>query len=175
MHGRVHDYVSHARQLREGALTAREQLALVSEGTRVNLRAGDIRSQLPQLALSLRRLLGFAIQVRGLAGATDALFDRKQPAALEHAQLHELIDALLVQASAAMGPQGSPIILAGDAGALDSAEHAETIRSIASNVVAEFGDVSTVLESVAILGRFDYLRAQVQAYGTGDHIFEEEI
>lgn len=175
VHGRVHDYVSQARQLREGALTAREQLALVSEGTRVNLRAGDIRSQLPQLALSLRRLLGFAIQVRGLAGATDALFDRKQPAALEHAQLHELIDALLVQASAAMGAQGSPIILAGDAGALDSAEHAETIRSIASNVVAEFGDVSTVLESVAILGRFDYLRAQVQAYGTGDHIFEEEI
>ena len=66
-------------------------------------------------------------------------------------------------------------MLAGDAGALDSTELAATIRDMASNVVAEFGDVSSVLESTAILGRFDYLRAQVQSYGTGDHIFDEEI
>lgn len=174
-HGRVHDYIPKARQLREGSLQAREQLAQVSEGTHANLRAGNIRSQLPQLALSLRRLLGFAIQVRGLAGATDALYDRRLPAALTPDQLNELILELLAQAESVMGTKGEPIVLAGDTGAVDSTEFASTIRGMASNVVAEFGDVSSVLESTAILGRFDYLRAQVQAYGTGDHIFDEEI
>ncbi len=175
VHGRVHDYIPKARQLREGSLQAREQLTQVSEGTHANLRAGNIRSQLPQLALSLRRLLGFAIQVRGLAGATDALYDRRLPAALTPDQLNELIRELLVQAESVMGPKGAPIVLAGDAGAVDSTEFATTIRGMATNVVAEFGDVSSVLESTAILGRFDYLRAQVQSYGTGDHIFDEEI
>ena len=174
VHEQVHDYVSHARQLRDGAIEAREQLAQVSEGTHVNLRARNIRSQIPQLALSLRRLLAFAIQVRGLAGATDALYNRRLPAALTPEQLRELIDALLAQASLTMGPKGAPIILAGDAGAFTSTDFAGTIREMASSVVAEYGDVSTVLESTAILGRFDYLRAQVQAYGTGEHIFEDD-
>lgn len=175
VHGRVHDYIPKARQLREGSLQAREHLAQVSEGTHANLRAGNIRSQLPQLALSLRRLLGFAIQVRGLAGATDALYDRRLPAALTPDQLNELIRELLVQAESVMGSQGEPIVLAGDTATLDSTELAATIRRMATNVVADFGDVSSVLESIAILGRFDYLRAQVQSYGTGDHIFDEEI
>ncbi len=175
VHGRVHDYIPKARQLREGSLQAREQLAQVSEGTHANLRAGNIRSQLPQLALSLRRLLGFAIQVRGLAGATDALYDRRLPAALTPDQLNELIRELLVQAESVMGSQGEPIVLAGDTGTLNSTELAASIRKMATDVVADFGDVSSVLESIAILGRFDYLRAQVQSYGTGDHIFDEEI
>ena len=161
--------------MREGSLQAREQLAQVSEGTHVNLRAGNIRSQLPQLALSLRRLLGFAIQVSGLAGATDALYDRRLPAALTPDQLNELIRELLVQAESVMGSQGEPIVLAGDTGTLSSTELAASIRKMATDVVADFGDVSSVLESIAILGRFDHLRAQVQSYGTGDHIFDEEI
>lgn len=174
-HGRVHDYVPKARQLRDGAVATREQLAEVAEGTHANLRAGNVRSQLPQFALSLRRLLGFAIQVRGLAGAADALYDRRLPAALTPRQLSELIHELLEEASMAMGRQGAPIILAGDAGALDTAALALSTRALASQVVVEFGDVSSVLESVAILGRFDYLRAQIQAYGSGDHIFDEDI
>lgn len=175
VHGRVHDYIPKARQLRDGSLQAREQLTQVSEGTHANLRAGDIRSQLPQLALSLRRLLGFAIQVRGLAGATDALYDRRLPAALKPDQLNELIRELLTQAESAMGAKGAPIVLAGDTSALNSTELAASIRKMATNVVADFGDVSSVLESIAILGRFDYLRAQVQSYGTGDHIFDEDL
>jgi len=175
VHKNSHDYISKARALRDGALEAREQLAQVSQSTRVNLRAGDIRSQLPQLALSLRRLMGFAIQVRGLAGATDALYDRRLPAALPPEQLSELINSLLENASAVMGSKGTSIVLAGDAGAVNSTELAATIRTMASNVVAEFGDVSSVLESTAILGRFDFLRGQVQAYGTGDQIFDEDL
>jgi hypothetical protein len=175
VHSNSHDYIAKARALRDGALEAREQLAEVSQSTRVNLRSGDIRSQLPQLALSIRRLMGFAIQVRGLAGATDALYDRRVPAALSPEQLGELINSLLNNASAAMGPKGTPIVLAGDAGAGNSTELAGTIRSMASNVVAEFGDVSSVLESTAILGRFDFLRGQIQAYGTGDQIFDEDL
>jgi hypothetical protein len=66
-------------------------------------------------------------------------------------------------------------VLAGDTGTLNSTELAASIRKMATDVVADFGDVSSVLESIAILGRFDYLRAQVQSYGTGDHIFDEEI
>ena len=110
LHGRVHDYVSQARNLRDGSLESREQLTQVSESTRVNLRAGNIRSQLPQLALSLRRLLGFAIQVRGLAGAADALYDRRLPIALTPEDLNELIDSLLAQASTVMGAQGEPFV-----------------------------------------------------------------
>jgi hypothetical protein len=175
LHGRVHDYVSHARNLRDGALESREQLTQVSESTRVNLRAGNIRSQIPQLALSLRRLLGFALQVRGLAGAADALYDRRLPVALTPEQLNELINLLLEKASTVMGAQGGPILLAGDAGVLDSSDLAGKIRDTASNIVTEFGTVSSVLESVAMLGRFDYLRSQLQAYGSGAHIFDEDL
>jgi hypothetical protein len=32
-----------------------------------------------------------------------------------------------------------------------------------------------VLESIALLGRFDFLLKQIQAYGTGEHIFDDEI
>jgi hypothetical protein len=173
-HAQVHAYVQQARNLRDGAMTSREQLAHVSQSTHVNVRAGGIRAQVPQLALSLRRLLGFAVQVRGLAGAADALYNRRLPAALTPAQLHELVDSLLTQASAAMGAQGQPIVLAGDAGPIESAVVGIKIRGLASNVVSEFGDVSTVLESIALLGRFDYLLKQVQAYGTGEHIFDED-
>ena len=174
-HAQVHAYVQQARNLRDGAMTAREQLAHVSQSTHVNVRAGGIRAQVPQLALSLRRLLGFAVQVRGLAGAADALYNRRLPAALTPAQLHELVDSLLTQASVAMGAQGQPIVLAGDAGPIETAVVGIKIRGLASNVVSEFGDVSTVLESIALLGRFDYLLKQVQAYGTGEHIFDEDI
>ncbi|MCF8530119.1 MAG: hypothetical protein K9G69_02345 [Candidatus Nanopelagicales bacterium] len=174
-HAHVHGYVQQARNLRDGAVTAREQLANVSQSTHVNLRAGDIRSHVPQLALSLRRLLGFAVQVRGLAGAADALYNRRLPAALTPEQLHELVDSVVSQASIAMGAPGTPIVLAGDAGPLDSAPIATEIRDIASSVVSEFGDVAAVLESTALLGRFDYLVKQIQAYGTGEHIFDDDM
>lgn len=174
-HGHTHDFVPKARQLRDGAISAREQLAQVSEGTHANLRAGDVRSQLPQLALTLRRMMGFAIQVRGLAGAADALYDRRLPAALTPEQVTVLIDELLQQARTAMGEEGTPIVLAGDTDSIDTAVLAATLRELASQVVDEFGDVSSVLESVAILGRFDFLRAQVQAYGTGEHIFDGDM
>jgi hypothetical protein len=175
VHDRTHDFVPMARQLRDGAITAREQLALVSEGTHANMRAGDVRSQLPQLALSLRRMMGFAIQVRGLAGASDALYDRRLPAALTPEQLTSLINDLLEAARIAMGHEGTPIKLAGATSALDTTDLATKLRTEAVNVVADFGGVSSVLESVALLGRFDFLRAQVQAYGTGDHIFEGDM
>lgn len=174
VHSRVHNYIPKARDLRDGAVTAREQLAQVSQSTHVNLRAGNLRSQIPQLALSLRRLLGFAIQVRGLAGAADALYDRREPAALTPDQLHELVDALLDQASAALGARGEAIVLAGDTGTLDSGVLTRDIRDMASSVVAEFGDVSSVLESIALIGRFDFLRKQIQSYATGEHVFEED-
>lgn len=174
VHSRVHDFVPQARALREGAVTTREKLEQVAQGTRGNLRAGKTRTQIPQLALSLRRLLGFAIQVRGLAGAADALYDRRSTAALTPDQLGELINELLEQASRAMGSQGEPIVLAGDAGAMDSTPFAENIRDMASNAVTEYGNVSTVLDSIALIGRFDYLRKQVQSYATGEHIFDED-
>lgn len=173
-HDRPHEYIAQARKLRDGAMEARQQLTQVSEGTHVNLRAREVRSQLPQLALSLRRLLGFAIQVRGLAGAADALYDRRLPAALTPEQLRELITSLLEQASATLGPIGEPIVLAGEIGELDSSNFAARIRDLATEVVEEHGDVSSVLESIAILGRFEFLRLQVQSYGTGSQIFEEE-
>lgn len=174
VHNRVHNYIPKARDLRDGAVTAREQLSQVSQSTHANLRAGNLRSQIPQLALSLRRLLGFAIQVRGLAGAADALYDRRETAALTPDQLHELVDALLDQASSAMGARGEAIVLAGNAGSLDSTVLTRDIRDMASGVVAEFGDVSSVLESIALIGRFDFLRKQIQSYATGEHVFEED-
>ena len=175
LHGRVHDYIPQARNLRDGGLQAREQLTQVSQSTRVNLRAGNIRTQLPQLALSLRRLLGFAIQVRGLAGVADALYDRRLPVALTPEHLNELINSLLEQAHTVMGGPGEPIVLAGDAGAANTTDLAGMIRDSASNFVAEFGGSTSLLESIAMLGRFDYLRSQVQAYGSGAHIFDEDL
>ena len=139
------------------------------------MRAGDLPSRIPQLALSLRRLLGLAIQVRGLAGAADVLYDRRQAPALAPEQLQVLVNALLDQAYLAMGSPGQAIVLAGDSGALESSLLTRDIRQMASDVVAESGDVSSVLESIALIGRFDFLRRQIQSYATGEHVFEEEM
>ena len=175
IHSRVHGYIQSARELRNGAVTAREQLTQVSQSTHANMRAGDLPSRIPQLALSLRRLLGLAIQVRGLAGAADVLYDRRQAPALAPEQLQVLVNALLDQAYLAMGSPGQAIVLAGDSGALESSLLTRDIRQMASDVVAESGDVSSVLESIALIGRFDFLRRQIQSYATGEHVFEEEM
>ena len=172
---RIHDYVAKARSLRENASAARDQLAELSESTHANMRAGQVRSQLPVLALTVRRLMGFAIQVRGLAGACDALYDRREPPALSVAALQALIADLSVLVDNTMGAEGAPIILAGQTPDVDTKPFAQRIRMLASDVVAEHGDVASTLESVALLGRFDYLRAQVSAYGSGEHIFDEEL
>lgn len=172
---RIHDYVARARSLRENALAARDQLADLSESTHANMRAGQVRSQLPSLALTVRRLMGFAIQVRGLAGACDALYDRREPPALSPPALQALIADLTALVDDAMGAEGTPIILAGKTPEIDTKPFAQRIRTLASDVVSEHGDVASTLESVALLGRFDYLRAQVGAYGSGEHIFDEEL
>ena len=172
---RTHDYVARARALRESALAVRDQLAALSESTHANIRAGQVRSQLPALALTVRRLMGFAIQVRGLAGACDALYDRRVAPALSVRALQSLIGDLNALVGDAMGAVDAPIILAGQTPDLDTKPFAQRIRALASDVVAEHGDVASTLESVALLGRFDYLRAQVGAYGSGEHIFDEAL
>jgi len=169
-----HSYVQQSRALRESAADTRDALAAVAEGTHANIRAGKVREQLPVYALSVRRLMSFAIQVRGLAGATDVLFDRRLPPALTPDQLRSLVDALVKGIHQAMGEAGTPIVLAGERGSMPMDELAQRIRANAARVVDEHGDVTPVLESVSVLGRFDYLRIQVQAYASGEHVFAEE-
>jgi uncharacterized membrane protein YccC len=172
--GAPHEYVKQSRQLREGAALTRDALAAVAEGSHANIRAAQVRAQLPVYALSVRRLMSFAIQVRGLAGAADVLYDRRLPPALTPDQLRSLIDALIEGIHNAMGQAGSSITLAGQAGSMSMEELAQQIRVTAAGVVAEHGDVTPVLESVSVLGRCDYLRIQIQAYASGEHVFSEE-
>lgn len=171
----VHAYVASARALRDHAIAVRDQLAAVAEGTQANLRAGTVRAQLPQLALSVRRLSALAVQVRGFAGSADALYDRRTAPALDPIRLGALIDELTGNLHDVMGAKGAPIILAGSMPDVDTRPFAAELRGTASRVVADHGDVATTLESVALIGRCDHLRAQIMAYGTGDHVFAEEI
>ena len=162
----LHDYVVASRRLRSLAESARSELVRLVESSHFNLRAGGVGDETGLRATRLRRLSGIAIQVRGIVGAANRLYDRGgAPAILLGSEFGDLIELEAGLMEVVLGAAGSPI------GGSDRAvadeldrELQAALRRSADEVAAEHGGVGGVLESIGLLGRLDHVRAQLADY-----------
>jgi hypothetical protein len=159
----VHGYVAPSRQLRERADAARKALVLLVEGAQLNMRAGGVATDLEERALRLRRLSGIAVQVRGIVGAANRLYDREGLVPmLTGAELDRIVRDLGALMAAVLGAPGDAVgagdpVLARD---LDAALEAR-LHHTADEVVARRDRMGDVLASVSMLGRLDHVRGQL--------------
>ena len=166
----MHDFVAPSRRLRERADAARDALVLLAEGSALNLRAGPVREQLEERALRLRRLSGIGVQVRGIVGAVNRMYDRPGwTPGLDDDALRAFVEAeldLLVRVL------GSGDTWVGDTDRTGIAEDgqllATRLRAAADAVAAQHDQVGDVLESVALLGRLDHVRQQALEFPVRD-------
>ncbi len=163
--GEHHDFLTQSRDLRTRADSARSALADVAEATHLNLRGRHARGQLPEFAVTTQRLSNIALQIRGVAGIANALYDRNLDPALSEQVFGSFLDDLANNLQAAAGTED--IVLSGVAGHLDDQAFAEALRAAATNVVETHGGAGSVLESVSLIGRLDFTRQQIQGYAQG--------
>ena len=166
----LHDFVAPSRRLREHADTARDALIRLAEGSALNLRAGPVRDELEERALRLRRLSGIGVQVRGIVGAANRMYDRPTwSPGLGGDALRELVDLEVDLLVRVLGTGDTPVG-ATDRSDIDDldAHLAARLRSAADDVATRHGQVSDVLASVALLGRLDHVRQQALDYPAGE-------
>lgn len=159
----LHEYVASSRRLRDLADAARAELIRLVEGSHLNLRARDVRDGLADGALRLQRLAGIGVQVRGIVGAANRLYDRAGlPAILTGDELRQLVDVELALMDVVLGGAGMPVRGTDPARAVElDAQLARDLRAAADRVAHEKGGVGGVLESVSLLGRLDHIRSQL--------------
>lgn len=158
----AHDYVAPSRRLRDLADAARVELVRLAESSQMNLRASGVAAALEQRALRLRRLAGIGVQVRGVVGAANRIYDRADLSpGLAGDQLHEAVRQTSDLLEAVLGT-GPAEVGDGDPATAErlAPELAAFLRSTADEVAARHGQVGDVLASVAILGRLDHIRTQ---------------
>jgi hypothetical protein len=165
----LHDYVAPSRLLRDLADKARGELVRLAEGSQLNMRAGQVPDELLARAIRLRRLGGIGVQVRGMVGAANRIYDRDGlDPSLDGATLGDLVEETVRLMRAVLGA-GSDWV--GAAPAPDAAERdralADRLRTTADAVAARRGQVGDVLASVSILGRLDHIRTQVADFPVG--------
>jgi uncharacterized membrane protein YccC len=150
-----HRFVLSSRGLREHALRTREEYEGLADAVRFNVRSRNRQDDLDALERDLRWLSGITIQIRGLAGALDRLYDRAtfEPA-LAPERLRTLLGevATLLESAAALGS-----LHVRD----DGARVREDLREALDEIAQGADGVGEVLESVSILGRIDQLTAAI--------------
>ena len=164
--GVPHAYVFDSRRLREPALAARAELDRLVEATTFNMRARRVPADLEGRALRLRRLSGIGLQVRGLAGAANGLYDRADvEPTLSAGELTALLAELVALMRAVLGTDDAPVGVGPDADASTLSTRLErSVQALASTVSARHDRVGEMLESVSILGRVDHIRRQLDGY-----------
>lgn len=165
-----HDYVVPSRRLRDLADVARGELVRFVEGVHLNLRARGLDDIVHARAMRLRRLSGIAVQVRGIVGATNRLYDRAGVVPrLSGEELGLLVDRLVALMEGVLGARDEP--LGGrdrqEALRLDAALEAE-LRTAADLLVDQKDGVGGVLGSVSLIGRLDLVRIQLGEFRDGD-------
>lgn len=163
--GEHHDFLAQARQLRDRADESRAALIDVAEATHLNLRGRHARGQLLDFAVSVQRLSNIALQIRGVAGLANALYDRNLHPALDEETFGSFLDQLANNLESAAGT--GDIVLTGVAGRLNDQAFADSLRAAATGVVESHGGAGSVLESVSLIGRLDFTRLQIQGYAQG--------
>ncbi len=165
----LHDYVQASRALRAKADSARSALAGLVDSTTINPRASSARAGLGRDAVQLRRLSAIGLQIRGVTGAANALYDRDFRPWLDPASFQDLLRDLTELARQCLGAPGAPLHCADVDRALGTAQAlAVRINDLAEGLAAEHAKSSAVqvqeggaLASIGMLARLDYIRAQL--------------
>jgi uncharacterized membrane protein YccC len=162
----VHAFVAPSRRLRDRADDARDALLRLVEASQLNMRAGEVPAELDARALRLRRLSGIGVQVRGIVGAANRLYDQPglEPS-LDHARLGALVDQVIALMALVLG-EGDEMVGQPErsaAVALDQ-ELSDSLRQAADDVAEQHAQVGDVLASVSMLGRLDHIRSQLAGF-----------
>ena len=155
-----------SRRLRDRADDAREALLRLVEASQLNMRAGEVPAELEARALRLRRLSGIGVQVRGIVGAANRLYDQPglEPS-LDHARLGALVDQVIALMALVLG-EGDEMVGQPERSAavvLDQ-ELSDSLRQAADDVAEQHAQVGDVLASVSMLGRLDHIRSQLAGF-----------
>jgi hypothetical protein len=136
------------------------------DASRLNPRARGAEDYVSREAVRLRRLGGIAIQVRGIVGAANRLYDRPDvDPALEGAELQQLMSGLVALARSVLGESGAPVEVGDAAAARGLDVHLEEeLRQAADRLVDRRGAVREALGSVTLLGRLDLVRTQLAEF-----------
>lgn len=156
-----HDFVAGSRGLRGLADTARTELVRCAEAAHLNIRARSVGERLEADAALLRRLTGLGIQVRGLVGEADRLYDRNVRPPLPPDEVSVLIGELVNLMAAACGARGEPVGI-GDRDAANARD--ATLRGELQDAAGRIGAAHRSeggLASVTMIGRLDLIRVQL--------------
>lgn len=160
-----HEYVPASRALRLVGEDARGALTKLAESARWNPRGRSVLPRLQSDARRFRRLGGMTVQIRGVCGAADLLFDRAEPSRLEPVEFQRIVASLVDLARAALGESGGQVGPRAPQDVLRmSDELAEAIRVSADSLSHEGQGPSESLESVSALGRLDHVRRQLTVF-----------
>jgi uncharacterized membrane protein YccC len=160
-----HEYIDESRALRVVAESARQALTKLADSARWNPRGRSVLPRLQSDALRLRRLGGIAVQIRGIAGAANLLYDRAEPARLAADEFRRVVDALAELATSALGETGEPVATADPAAVQQLSDRlAVLIRNAADALTPQGEGSGGSLESVSILGRLDHVRQQMMVF-----------
>jgi hypothetical protein len=165
--GMNHDYIEASRALRAEADAARQALVKLAESSFWNPRGRAVAAELDEDARRLRRLGGIGVQVRGISGAANLLFDRGVVQPLTPERFGELIDQVVRMARLTLGDDGAPVTPAGEQVIeRESDELTLSLDAAARHVMVHAGDVQAVIDAIALLGRIDHIRRQLLIYAT---------
>ena len=173
--GELHDYVQVSRGLRAKSDAARSALADLANSTAFNPRGGTAKAGLSRDAIRFRRLSAIGLQIRGVTGAANALYDRDVEPWLTPTQFATLVNDLTSLARLCLGSPGTPVCCTDIAAARLAADSlAEAINRRADELVAVHAKTVTegqggALESIGMLARLDYIRGQLLALASMDH------
>jgi hypothetical protein len=159
----MHAYVITSRRLRNLSDQARADLVHLVEASHWNLRAGHARSGVEDRAVRLRRLNGIGLQVRGIVGAANRMYDRDGSEPLVSAdRLRELTDHQVRLMRVTLGVEGQPVrgVDRSEAERLDG-ELMQRLRAAAADIDALRGPTDALLPAMALLGRLDHVRLQL--------------
>jgi len=161
--GEPHDYLVPSRRLRDLADDARAELVRLVEGVQFNMRGRGLNDTVHGRAVQLRRLSGIGVQVRGIVGAANRIYDRPDVVPrLSGEEFGRLVDKVVALMHGVLGAPDEQ--LGGRdrdlAARLDSALEAE-LRRAAELVVDNHAGVGGALASVSMLGRLDLVRIQL--------------
>ena len=160
-----HEYIDDSRALRSVAETARQALTRLAESARWNPRGRSVLPRLQSDALRLRRLGGIAVQIRGIAGAANLLYDRPETPRLAPIEFQHVVRSLAELGESALGQTGSQVATADTAVVQELSDHlAALIRNSADSLTPQGEGSGSSLESVSILGRLDHVRRQMMVF-----------
>mgnify|MGYP006280132429 CR=1 FL=1 len=173
--GELHDYVQVSRGLRAKSDAARGALADLANSTAFNPRAGAARANLGRDAIRLRRLSAVGLQIRGVTGAANSLYDRDLNPWLTPPQFARLVNDLAQLARICLGTESKPVHCSDIAAANNASEAlTQSIHRFADELVAVHAQTvqagqGGALESIGMLARLDYIRGQLLALASMDH------